>query len=267
MSIDEEIAAQARGFSGQFGLWAYCPDTGETISYAADRPYPSASTLKLMILYTVWAQAALGRLSLEEPLAVQSEDLVSGSGILKELTPGGSLSVRDLATLMIVISDNTASNVLIDRVGLSTINATCGELGLNDTRLYNRFMRYVAGNPLNSTSPADLGSLLLRVAEHQVLTPTACDEMLDILQRQHFRDYLTRRIPAFFSDNPPSLAAKDGTIEGVRNAVGYVRAADRRYVVAIMSEGCTDLRYHVDNEGALLSAELSAAVFRHFVAM
>ena len=271
MSVIDQVAAIAANFSGTLGLWAYSLDTGETIALRSEESFPAASTIKLPILVEVYRQAGEGRFGLADPLVLKAADVVPGSGILKDLTPGVTLSVRDLATLMIVVSDNTATNMLIDLVGIEPVNSTAASLGLGQTHLYNKLFKAPAGAPSNSTSPADLGRLILRIAQQQVLTPAACADMLEILGRQHLTDAITRRIPDFdgfveASKEPiATVASKSGSIRGTRNDVGYVKAHGHRYVIAMMSKGCTDPRFYVDNEGALLLADVSAVIYRHFV--
>ncbi len=268
--IIEDIGRLAAGFSGTLGVWAQSLGTGETIEWNAHEVFPSASAIKLPILYEVFRQACEGRIRLTDTLTVGADDVVPGSGILKDLTPGGALSVRDLAVLMIVVSDNTAANLLIDLVGVDAINGSLQALGLGATVLEHRLFRAPAGAPVNRTTPAELGQLLMWVAGHAVLTPTACEAMLAILRRQHHTDQITRRIAEFdgFLEQGVEpivrVASKSGAIRGTRNDVALVERGDLRYVIAMMSRDCADRRFYIDNEAAVLLAEVSALVHSHF---
>lgn len=271
MSVHAAIEGLTRQFSGTLGLWAYSLDTGERIEIRADESFPAASTIKLPILYEVWRQAGEGRFGLSDPVLLKPDDVVPGSGVLRDLTPGLSLSVRDMASLMIVVSDNTATNLLIDLVGRERINQSMADLGLTDTHLHNKLFKAPEGAPANSSTPADLGRLLLLIAREEVLTPEACAEMMGILGRQHFTDAITRRLPDFDGfveagkEPLATVASKSGSIRGTRNDVGFVRARGKRYVISMMTRGCTDLRFYPDNEGSLLLADISARVYQHFV--
>jgi beta-lactamase class A len=271
MTVLDEIRRLAAGFSGVLGVWAQSLETGETVEWNEAESFPAASTIKVPILYEVFRQAGEGRISLDDQLTLRAEDIVPGSGILKDLTPGSVLPVRDLATLMIVISDNTATNMLIDLVGLEAINASAVALGLSGTRLAFKLFRAPQGPPRNVSTPADLGRLMALMGTGAVLTPAACGEMLAILGRQHFTDLITRRIPEhdgfLEAGREPAMtvASKSGSIRGTRNDVGLVAAHGRRYVIAMMSKNCADQRFYQDNEAALLLPEVSAAVYRHFV--
>jgi len=266
----EPIRRLAAGFSGTLGVWAQILDAGETIEWNAYDVFPSASTIKVPILYEVFKQAGEGRIRLTDGLTVQDDDVVGGSGVLKDLTPGLGLSVRDLSALMIVVSDNTAANLLVDLVGIDAVNESLRAVGLRDTRLEYRFFRAPPGAPVNCTTPADLGRLLWLVATHAVLTPTACEEMLGMMRRQHHTDQITRRMADFDGyleqgvEPLVRVASKSGSIRGTRNDVALVEREGLRYVIAMMSRDCADRRFYVDNEAAVLLAETSALVDAHF---
>jgi beta-lactamase class A len=267
----EAIRGLAAGFSGTLGVWARSLDSGQTLAWNADQVFPAASAIKLPILYEVFRQAGDGRFDLGDVRVLRADDVVGGSGVLKDLTPGLALTVRDLATLMIAVSDNTATNMLIDLVGVEAVNASCERLGLRQTRLEHKMMLAPAGAPPNRSSPADLGHLMALIAERRVLAPEVCDQMLAILDRQHFTDLITRRLEAYDGYVEPGtepvvrVASKSGAIRGTRNDVGYVRARGRRYVISMMSAGCADRRFYADNEAARLLPEVSRLVYRLFV--
>ena len=272
-SVLDEIHALIEGFSGTVGLWARSFDTGEEIVWQPNETFPAASTIKVPILCEVFRQAGEGRFTLADARTLKTDDQVGGSGILKDLTAGLALTVKDLATLMIVISDNTATNMLIDLVGLDAVNASCERLGLSGTRLEFRVQRAPEGaSVMNRSTPADLGRLMAMIARDEILTPQACGEMLAILDRQHLTDNITRRLPEFDGyvekGKQPAVVvgSKSGSIRGTRNDVGYVRAHGRRYVIAMMSKGCTDLRFYHDNEASVLLPKVSAVVYRYFAA-
>jgi beta-lactamase class A len=272
MTWMQEVEDLTAGFSGTLGVWARSFDTGEVLAYRAEESFPPASTIKLPVLYEVFRQVGEGRIALTDPLTVNAADVVGGSGILKDLSAGLKLCVRDIATLMIVVSDNTATNMLIDLVGIDAVNASCANLGMTATRLENKMQRPKEGGPVNRSTPADLGRLMGLIAEGRVLTPPACEDMLEILRRQHYTDNITRALPEFdaFLEAGKApvvrVASKSGSIRGSRNDVGLVEAGGRRYVVAMMSKGCTDLRFYQDNEASVLLPKVSAATYRHFTA-
>jgi len=145
------------------------------------------------------------------------------------------------------------------------------QLGLAATRLEHKFFRAPAGAPPNRSSSADLGHLMYLIASRATLTPETCDQMLALLGRQHFTALVTRFLPEFDEFIEPgetpvvAVASKSGAIRGTRNDVALVRAHGKSYVLAMMSKGSADRRFHVDNEGARVLAEASAIVYRQFV--
>jgi beta-lactamase class A len=272
MSALDEIRTLAGGFSGIVGVWAQSLDTGETIEWNADESFPAASTIKVPILCEVFRQAGEGRFRLSDPVVMRADDVVPGSGILKDLTPGVTLPVRDLVTLMIVVSDNTATNLLIDLVGVDSVNEHMARLGLTGTRVEFKLFKAPQGAPMNRSTPRDLGRLMAFIATDAILTPQVCADMLGILGRQHFTDHISRRLPEYDgyleTGKAPAVtvASKSGAIRGTRNDVGLVQASSRRYVVSMMSKGCTDLRFYQDNEASVLLPQVSAVIFQLFAA-
>jgi beta-lactamase class A len=266
----EGIQRLAAGFSGVFGVWAHALASGETIQWNAQEVFPAASTIKLPILYEVYRQASEGRFRLTDTLTATAEEIVGGSGVLKDLTPGLTLSIRDLATLMIAVSDNTAANLLIDQVGIDSVNHSLQDLGLRATVLEHKLMRAAPGASVNRSTPAELGHLMTLIATHAVLTPAACEELLEILRRQHYTDQITRRIAEFDgfveagTEPAMTVASKSGSVRGTRNDVAFVESPQCRYVLAMMSRDCSDRRFYVDNEASVLLAEVSAQIYVHF---
>ncbi|HEX4841307.1 MAG TPA: serine hydrolase [bacterium] len=263
----QRLAAQ---FSGALGLWSHSLISGETIAWNAEDVFPSASTIKLPILYEVYRQAGDKRFHLMDTRTVEATDVVPGSGILKDLTPGVTLSIRDLATLMIVVSDNTSANLLIDLIGIEAVNRAMKALGLHATVLGHKFFRAPEGAVPNSSTPVDLGRLLVQISRHKVLTPAACEEMLRVLRQQHYTDHITRKIVDYDGfleagvEPVVTVASKSGAIRGTRNDVALVERRNSRYVIAMMTQDCADRRFYVDNEAAVLLANVSALVDEHW---
>jgi beta-lactamase class A len=266
-----ELQAIAGAFSGRIGLWARSLTTGETVEFGEARlPFPSASVIKLPVLYELFRQAGDGRFQLEDQRVLTAEDKVQGAGVLQDLSPGLALRVIDLATLMMTVSDNTASNMCIDLVGAGNVRESMAALGLPGLQLHSRFYKAVPGAPRNQATPAELGMLLDRIVRHEVLTPAACEQILTIMKKvqfpmtpRFFPEFLQFRAPT--GDLPVSIAAKTGAIEGCRHEVAAVWKGSRGYVMAIMTRDCQDPRYHLDNEGELVVGRLAAALHQYFI--
>lgn len=271
MRIMTELAALATGFSGTLGVWAQDLGSGESLSFgAAHESFPSASTIKLPILYELFRQAEAGRVDLDALWSMRADDQVPGSGVLKDLTPGIRLPIRDLATLMMTISDNTASNLCLDVVGLEAVNQAMGGLGLSGLRLYNKLYRPQPDRPKNQAVPAQLGDLMARIVRHEVLTPHACEAMVGIMkkvQAPFARRFLPETVQLEKVAGEPELiiAAKYGMIVGSRNEVGAIWKGDRGYLYAVMTRDCKDERWVEENEGQILLGRAVAALHSHFL--
>lgn len=269
-AVVQDIQRAAAGFSGVLGVWSHSLTSGETVEWNAQDVFPAASAIKVPILYVVYRQAGEGRFRLSDTRTVEAGDVVPGSGVLKDLTPGLALSIRDLAALMIVVSDNTAANLLIDLVGVDAVNRSMEAVGLRATVLEHKFFHAPQGARGARSTPADLGRLMNLIASHESLPAAACEEMLQILRRQHHTDQVTRRIAEYDGfletgvEPVVTVASKSGAVRGTRNDVALVERRDCRYVIAMMSRDCADRRFYVDNEAGVLLAEVSALVYAHF---
>lgn len=269
-SPTDALARLAESFSGTIGVWARDFQTGKVIQLgAAEESFPSASTIKLAIFYELMRQAGEGRLSLDEMRELKAEEKVPGCGVLRDLTPGIRLPLRDLATLMMTISDNTASNMCIDAVGIEAVNRAMDDLGLSGLRLRFKFFRALPGHPVNSAVPAQLGQLMDRIVRHEVLTPAACEEMLAVMKRVQC-PFAARYLPGGAQyDRPPEgpvIAAKFGMITGCRHEVGAIWKGDRGFVYCVMTKDCQDERPVEDNEGLLAVGRAVKILYDCFVA-
>lgn len=277
------IADLESRFSGRFALYAEHLATGEVIAHNPDAVFHSASTIKLAILTALFRRAASGELSLSDVVAVRAENRTGGAGVLAALGPDVRLSLHDLAVLMTIVSDNTATNECVDAVGIDCVNAMLDELGIPDMRL-NRKVRSPTGTapaadlpfgtapdadlPFGTATTRSLARLLTMLVRGEAAPPTACEAVLDILKKQQQNTLLTRYLPGweqYPSADAPIVASKSGRIRGARHDAGIVWHRGVTYVIAIMSDGCADERYHPDNEALIELPKLSLAVYRHWV--
>lgn len=261
-----EIAGLAGTFSGVLGVAARNLTTGEQLELDAHRPFHPASTIKLAVLVAVYRQAIEGSLSLDERLPLDPALTVANGGVMDGFTPWALYSVRDLAHLMIAISDNTATNLLIRRVGMPAINAMLAEYGLAQTRL-NRYVGIDAeGVPLGQTTPADMVRLLELLTTEQILTSSACQAILQTMTHQQFHHLTTRYLDDWDEELPPErscirIASKSGWIRRVRHDVAVIWAPRATYVLAMYSKDCGDDSFKLDNEAALLLPRVSERIY------
>lgn len=268
--IYKRLQRVSQRFSGNFSLYAEHMSTQRVVQFGPTHQMETASTIKLPILVETLRQVAAGRLSLSEPVTLLGSDIVPGSGVIQHLSPGISLPLQDVLTLMIIVSDNVATNMTLRLVGISAVNASCDRWGMADTVLKKRIDFTVPG-AIGLSTPYDM-AILLKGLYHGTLLPEPLTQLArDILSRQQYQQLLSRRLPYDLiandsDDNPPPIIieSKSGTLQGVRNDVGIIRTPWGDYVIAIFSEACHDLRYHIDNEAQQLLPEVSRAIFDHF---
>lgn len=249
-----------------------------TLAHRAEERFPAASTMKVYVLQVLLEAVAAGARGLEERRQLSETDGVSGSGVLKLLTPGTSLSLLDLATLMITVSDNTATNLLIDVLGIEAVRRSVTAHGWEDTYLRGKLQvaPVVAGSRSSPTmtSPRDLADYFSRLWAGELLPAELTEIAKGIYRRQQFTE-LGRSLDydsysAEIGVSPLLIASKSGSIRGVRNDAGVIEIvpdgeADasqqgdpEAYVVAIMTDGCPDRRFHADNLGAVIVGEVAA---------
>jgi beta-lactamase class A len=221
--------------------------SGDRIGHLENAVFPTASTIKLAVVYELFKQADAHKLRLDEPLTLDRAHAVGGSGVLFQLgTP--TLSIRDYATLMVTLSDNTATNVLIDRLGMAAINARLQTLGLTATQLRRHMMDAEAARrgDENVSTPAEIVRLLQAIDKEQ---PEAV-ALLRKPKESRLRNGL-----------PPGVetADKPGELDGVRVDAGVVYERNRPYVVCVMM---TYLKSETEGERAI--EEMSRAAYDYF---
>jgi beta-lactamase class A len=218
-----------RRFSGVLGLWVNDLERDEVYGRHAERRFRPASTIKLFVLLELYRQQAAERVRMSDQVVVTARSRVPGSGVIKDLSPGLRLTLKDAATLMITISDNTATNLLIGRLGLAAINRGIRAAGFRDTRLGGKLLR--AGGLQRSTStPRDLGVLMTRIARGEALSRPASAAMRDILFREQSDTIVGRFLPydpfaTSQGQSPGKIASKSGSLRGVRHDVAYFQGA------------------------------------------
>ncbi len=202
-------------------------------SIAGDRLVPSASMIKTAVLATFLQQTVDGRISLDESYTIKRSDIVGGTGTIQNMGAGTMLNLDQLADLMISQSDNVATNVLIDRLGMDTVNEECSALGLRGTTLRRKMMDQAAAaeGRENYTCADDQAELLLAVAEGRLVNAEASERALGYLESQTDSRGLVDGIPTGVV-----VAHKTGTLASVRHDGGIV-FGERPYVLVVMTEG------------------------------
>ncbi len=272
MNVTESLARLDRDFSGDLSVYARRMDDGETIRYRAAEVTPAASTLKTIVLAEVYRQAHEGAFALTDPnrLVRESVEQTYGSGVLRDLTIGLTLSIRDMCVLMMAVSDNVATNQLIQLVGFDSINEMAHRLGMKNTRIMREMFHLGEDSqiPFGETTAEDFGTLFASLCKGQVVSPQASKAMLDMMMLNHYKLDIIRYFPPelLLSERPASdplvrVASKSGTSRGVKCNAGVVFAPDCYYVIALFSRNGTDLTPTVDNESQIVLPKASRVVY------
>jgi len=268
--LDSEIRAAIGGYSGGFAVAAKNLATGETYGLRGGDRVQTASVIKLAVMVEAFRQVKEGKLRLDEPVVSSAENQVPGSGILRDLHSGLSLRLEDAITLMIVESDNTATNVVLDRVGIVDVNRLMTELGLVNTKIFKKVFKPLDRPPtpeekefgLGVTTPAEMVALLEKIERRQVVDAPSCEKMIAILRKQRDRDM----IPRFLAAEPKvSFATKSGALEEVRNDVGLIYAPGATIALAAFAYRSPDRRWTADNEATLAVARVARALYTAWV--
>lgn len=239
-----------RAVPAQVGAY-YCDLlSGRSWGWNADDDFPAASVMKVPILMAVYRQAQRGNLDLGQRLPVLFQHHVGGAGVLFELHDGIEVTVEDLCRLMIVISDNVASNLLLELVGMDEVRQLLAEMGMQRTTLGRRFMEPARPGADNRTTAADSGRCLQLLHTAAVLDRSHTAAALSILRRQQYRE----KIPALL---PPelSVAHKTGELDGVRHDMAIVEVPGRPYILTLLTQK-GGLSHDVDRALALLSQQV-----------
>jgi beta-lactamase class A len=273
-ALQERVAALARAHRGQVALFAHHLGTGATVELQPDREVKTASAIKLALLVEAFYQVQAGALALTAPIRLRDQDKVTGSGILPLLHGGLELTLEDALVLMTAVSDNTATNLAIDRVGgVGAVNRRLAALGYRHTHLYKKVYA-----PATEPMPADqkqfglgkstareLARLMEGIARCELGAPALCRRMLGMLRNQQSRIYVARYLePVDTSETPSAIAAKLGELDAARLEVALVDARSGPIVIAAATWDNADRRYSPENEASILIGRLAEMIVREW---
>ena len=252
MKLEKSILDIDRSLDGVMGVAIVDLTDGHKYLLHANDVYPQASSIKICVLAELYRQAQQGKLKLTDLYTVNAADLVQDSDIMGGLTPGVTkITLRDLATMMVAVSDNSATNVLIDRVGMDNVNAFLNAQGLRDTRLRRKMMdlNAAAEGRENVSTPNEMLDLLQALYRGEILNKEMTADFFKVLST-HKDSWIPRNLP-----DDLKIADKPGALEGVRNDSGVIFVDKRPFVLCVMT---TYLRRERDGEEAISNIALAA---------
>ena len=265
--LKDKVSERIAGFQGNVSLYAKNLDTGDAIGIRESDPVRTASTIKLPIMLAVFDAVARGKAKWTEPLTVTAADKVSGSGVIgSEISVGVQLPLSDVVHLMIVLSDNSATNMILERFTADAVNAYLDKIGISTTRS----MRKILGGEtmlkgwsaagklpenqkygLGVSTPRDMVTILERLHKGEIVSPDAAREMIVILKRCQDSSGIRRRLAAF------PIANKTGALDALRSDVGIVYSKGGPIVIAITVDGMAKIDWTPDNAGSVLIGEVA----------
>ena len=262
--LDRRVRAEVAGFNGNVYLYAKNLDTGVEYNFGGDEPVRTASTIKVAVMVEAFARVAEGKAKWSDELVLSKAVRYGGSGVLNELTDGLRLPLRDAVTLMMELSDNTATNMVLDYLSTDAVNERMESLGLKQTRI----MRKVGGGGesregkvesnkrfgLGRTTPRELATLLERMERGEIVSPAVSKEMIDLLKREQGTNGIWRgqwRVPK---------ATKSGALDALRSNVGIIYHTRGRIALAITCDDMPQPEWTPDNPAYLLMSRLSELV-------
>lgn len=237
-----DVTAIVEKAGGQWGVVIEHLETGERFEHNPGQSFYAASVIKLPILSAVFHEQANGTLSLEDTLTLRKDDQVDGSGVLKVFSPGTAIHILDLATLMIVVSDNTATNMLIDRIGVDAINAHMREDGLAMSVIHNKLQTVpVRFNGRNEITADDIALWLKKAATGALVSLWASTRMLEILERQQYHNKIPGNLPEADADEPIGaipkwkFANKTGMVRDIEHDAGVLSLCGATFVIVTLA--------------------------------
>jgi beta-lactamase class A len=278
VSLQQELAAIAATHKGHVALYAKQLNSGKEVALDPDQPVQTASVIKLAILFEAMEQVRAGKAHWDEKLTLKKGDGVNGSGVLTFFDTPLTLTLKDVLTMMVIVSDNTATNLAIDRFGVSAVNARIAWMGLKDTHLYKKI-----GKPATEPMPADqpkfgLGKttahememIMERIGRCELAGPgeapepgdaAICETALTMLRNQFYRNTIPRYLEKLDSTEEGSgIASKTGSLNAVRNDVAIVGGKNGPIVISIFTYDNEDQSWTADNEAEIIIARLARKI-------
>jgi beta-lactamase class A len=263
-ALDQRVRAEVSQFKGKVSLFAKNLDTGAVYEFGGDDRVPTASTIKIAVMIEAFARVAEGKAKWTDELILTKEKKVAGSGILQEIGDGLRLSFRDAVNLMMILSDNTATNLVVDVLTADAVNLRMEALGFKETRL----MRRVFGGGVSAegrkeenkkfglgrTTPREMVTIMEKLERGEVISPAASKEMLELMKREQGTNGIWR------GQGSLPKATKSGALDALRSNVGIIYHPRGRIAMAITCNEMPEVIWTVDNPAMLLMSRISEIV-------
>jgi beta-lactamase class A len=261
------LEAELSGYPGVAGVAVRNLTTGETISIHGEQTFPSASLIKVPVLVTLLDEVRQDRMALDERIGMIARDRVEGDGVLQYMGSGLNLTLGDAAWLMITLSDNTATNLILDRIDIRTVWTKMESLGLPHSKIHSKTFRRATSLAMDSsvkyglgvTTPDEMVRLFALLHQGQAVSPPLDSLALTLLRANQDHTKLVRWLP-----EEMAAAHKTGEVDASRNDCGILYTPAAPLAVCVMTRENTEHSYMPDNPANLLMARIGRAVYRHY---
>jgi beta-lactamase class A len=260
-SLDDQVKQIVSSFKGKVNLFAKNLDTGETYGLNPDERVKTASTIKIAVMIEAFARVAEGKAKWTDEVVLTKDKKVSGSGILTELSDGLRLTLRDAVNLMMILSDNTATNLVLDVLTTDAVNARMESLGFKQIKINRKVGsggESMAGKDpenkkygLGFATPREMVLVMEKLERGEIINPAASKEMIELMKREQGRNAIGRSL----WDVP--MASKYGALDRLRSAIGILYTKKGRIAMAISCDDMPEIMWSVDNPAYLLMSRLS----------
>jgi beta-lactamase class A len=267
--LEKRLEELAASHQGGVALYAKNLTTGESVSLDAERPVQTASVIKLSLMLQAFEQVKSGKLKLSAPVVLTKDNQVGGSGILNLMDPGLTLTLKDAITLMMTVSDNTATNMVIDAVGLRPTNEMLARMGLKNTYFYKKVFKPVEGPVppdqkqfgLGKTTAKEMAELMESIYRCNLGDRSLCLQMITIMRNQQDHDMLPRYLTTSDSSEELSpIADKVGALDDVRNDVALVYTKRGPIAISIFTYNNADKSWTPENKAEILIGHMAKAI-------
>ena len=267
--LDEQVKNLVTPFKGKVSLFAKNLDTGETYALNADERVRTASTIKIAVMIEAFARVSEGKAKWTDEVVLAKEKKVSGSGVLSELSDNLHLSLRDAVNLMMILSDNTATNLVLDVLTTDAVNARMELLGFKQIKINRKVMsggESAAGKDpenkkygLGFATPREMVLVMEKLERGEIISQAASKEMIDLMKREQARYAIGRSL----WDVP--MASKYGALDRLRSAVGIIYSKKGKIAMAISCDDMPEIMWSLDNPAYLLMSQLSDVLVKELV--
>ena len=259
--IDDQVKNLVNAFKGKVSLFAKNLDTGETYALNADERVRTASTIKIAVMIEAYARVAAGKLKWTDELILTKEKKVGGSGILNELSDNLHLTLRDAVNLMMILSDNTATNLVLDVLTTDAVNARMESLGIKNIKIMRKVFsggESAAGKDpenkkygLGMATPREMVLVMEKLERGEVISPAASKAMIELMKREQGRNAIGRSLWEV------PVASKYGALDRLRSSVAILYTKQGKIALAISCDDMPEIIWSVDNPAYLLMSRLS----------